>query len=135
MSSPGREPWNGPIAREKVTLGLRQPAAAFFPAVATVTLPALARAANDGIGPDFGPALGRGLRLVGFLVLPCTIGLVVLAQPIISLLYGAGRSIPMIRCKPPWPSRGCLMSGFMPPLTAHRGDCGEPVLPVEIEKP
>jgi len=66
------------------------PLGVFGVAVATVTLPALARAASDGIGPDFGPTLGRGLRLVGFLVLPCTIGLVILAQPIITLLYERG---------------------------------------------
>lgn len=69
---------------------MQLPLGVFGVAVATVTLPALARAATDGIGPDFGSTLGRGLRLVGFLVLPCTVGLVILAEPIISLLYERG---------------------------------------------
>lgn len=69
---------------------MQLPLGVFGVAVATVTLPALARAATDGISPDFGATLGRGLRLVGFLVLPCTVGLVILAQPIITLLYERG---------------------------------------------
>jgi putative peptidoglycan lipid II flippase len=69
---------------------MQLPLGVFGVAVATVTLPALARAATGGIGTDFGATLGRGLRLVGFLVLPCTIGLVILAEPVITLLYERG---------------------------------------------
>jgi putative peptidoglycan lipid II flippase len=59
--------------------------------VATVTLPALSRAAIQGVGEDFAPTLAKGLKLVMFLVFPATVGLVVLAEPIISLLYERGQ--------------------------------------------
>jgi putative peptidoglycan lipid II flippase len=70
---------------------MQLPIGVFGVAVATVTLPALSRAAIHGVGEDFGPTLAKGLRLVMFLVLPATVGLVVLADPIISLLYERGQ--------------------------------------------
>ena len=69
---------------------MQLPIGVFGVAVATVTLPALSRAAVDGIGTDFKPTLAKGLRLVAFLVLPSTIGLVLLAGPIVSVLYERG---------------------------------------------
>jgi putative peptidoglycan lipid II flippase len=70
---------------------MQLPIGVFGVAVATVTLPALSRAAIHGIGEDFAPTLSKGLKLVMFLVFPATVGLVVLAEPIISLLYERGR--------------------------------------------
>lgn len=69
---------------------MQLPIGVFGVAVATVTLPALSRAAIGGIGPDFKPTLAKGLRLVAFLVLPSTLGLVLLAEPIVSVLYERG---------------------------------------------
>jgi putative peptidoglycan lipid II flippase len=69
---------------------MQLPIGVFGVAVATVTLPALSRAAVGGIGEDFRPTLAKGLRLVAFLVLPSTLGLVLLAEPIVSLLYERG---------------------------------------------
>jgi putative peptidoglycan lipid II flippase len=69
---------------------MQLPIGVFGVAVATVTLPALSRAAVGGIGGDFRPTLAKGLRLVAFLVLPSTIGLVLLAEPIVSVLYERG---------------------------------------------
>jgi putative peptidoglycan lipid II flippase len=69
---------------------MQLPIGVFGVAVATVTLPALSRAAVDGIGEDFKPTLAKGLRLVAFLVLPSTLGLVLLAEPIVSVLYERG---------------------------------------------
>jgi putative peptidoglycan lipid II flippase len=69
---------------------MQLPIGVFGVAVATVTLPALSRAAVGGINADFRPTLAKGLRLVAFLVLPSTIGLVLLADPIVSLLYERG---------------------------------------------
>lgn len=69
---------------------MQLPIGIFGVAVATVTLPALSRAAVDGIGGDFRGTLGKGLRLVAFLVLPSTLGLVFLAEPIISVIYERG---------------------------------------------
>lgn len=70
---------------------MQLPIGVFGVAVATVTLPTLSRAAIHGIGEDFGPTLSKGLKLVLFLVFPATVGLVALAEPIISLLYERGR--------------------------------------------
>ncbi len=70
---------------------MQLPIGIFGVAVATVTLPALSRAAIGGISPEFRPTLVKGLRLVAFLVIPSTIGLVVLAEPIISVIYEHGR--------------------------------------------
>ncbi len=69
---------------------MQLPIGVFGVAVTTVTLPALSRAAVNGVGEDFGPILAKGLKLVMFLVFPATVGLVVLAQPIISLIYERG---------------------------------------------
>ncbi|MEI6177466.1 MAG: murein biosynthesis integral membrane protein MurJ, partial [Verrucomicrobiota bacterium] len=69
---------------------MQLPIGVFGVAVATVTLPALSRAAVGGISEDFCPTLAKGLRLVAFLVLPSTIGLVLLAGPIVSVLYERG---------------------------------------------
>ncbi len=70
---------------------MQLPIGVFGVAVATVTLPALSRAAINGVGEDFGPTLSKGLKLVMFLVFPATVGLVVLANPIVSLLYERGQ--------------------------------------------
>lgn len=70
---------------------MQLPIGVFGVAVATVTLPALSRAAMNGIGDDFAPTLLKGLKLVMFLVFPATVGLIVMAEPIISLLYERGK--------------------------------------------
>jgi putative peptidoglycan lipid II flippase len=69
---------------------MQLPIGVFGVAVATVTLPALSRAAVDGVGDGFRSTLAKGLRLVAFLVLPSMLGLVLLAEPIVSVLYERG---------------------------------------------
>lgn len=69
---------------------MQLPIGVFGVAVATVTLPALARAAVGGVGAEFKPTLAKGLRLVAFLVLPAMLGLILLAGPIVSVLYERG---------------------------------------------
>ncbi len=76
---------------------MQLPIGIFGVAVATVTLPALSRAAIGGISAEFRPTLAKGLRLVAFLVLPSTIGLAVLAEPIISVIYEHGKFTPFQR--------------------------------------
>jgi len=66
---------------------MQLPIGVFGVAVATVTLPALSRAAVGGVSAEFKPTLTKGLRLVAFLVLPSTLGLILLAEPLVSLLY------------------------------------------------
>jgi len=69
---------------------MQLPLGVFGVAVATVTLPALSRAAIGGISEGFRPILSKGLRLVTFLVLPSMLGLICLAEPIISVIYERG---------------------------------------------
>ncbi len=66
---------------------MQLPIGVFGVAVATVTLPALSRAAIGGISEDFRPTLAKGLRLVAFLVIPSALGLALLAEPIVSVLF------------------------------------------------
>lgn len=66
------------------------PIGVFGVAVATITLPALSRAALGGPGSEFRGVLARGLRLVTFLVLPSALGLWFLAEPIISVIFERG---------------------------------------------
>jgi putative peptidoglycan lipid II flippase len=66
---------------------MQLPIGVFGVAVATVTLPALSRAAIHGISDEFRPTLAKGLRLVAFLVVPSALGLAFLAEPIISVLF------------------------------------------------
>jgi putative peptidoglycan lipid II flippase len=69
---------------------MQLPLGVFGVAVATITLPVLARIAANPDKSAFGPTLGKGLRLAIFLTLPSAVGLYFLAHPIISLIYEHG---------------------------------------------
>jgi len=60
-------------------------------AVSLAVLPTLSRLYALGDGPGFRQTLGQGLRLVLVLIVPATLGLLVLAEPVISLLFEHGR--------------------------------------------
>lgn len=78
--------WLGNAQRlQQLPLGL------FGVAVATVTLPMLSRLATEGMTPAFRAALAKGLRLVLFLTLPCAVGLSLLSQEIISVIFEHGK--------------------------------------------
>lgn len=87
--TPGKESavaWLANAQRlQQLPLGL------FGVAVATVTLPMLARLATEGVTPAFRGALAKGLRLVLFLTLPSAIGLSLMAEEIVSILFEHGR--------------------------------------------
>ncbi|MDG2122457.1 MAG: murein biosynthesis integral membrane protein MurJ [Verrucomicrobiales bacterium] len=70
---------------------MQLPLGVFGVAVGMVTLPAVSRAAAEGITPEVGGLLSKGLRLVFLLTLPSAVGLIVLAEPIISLIYERGK--------------------------------------------
>lgn len=70
---------------------MQLPIGIFGVSVATVTLPAVSRAASRGDMGDFAAKLSSGLRLVAFLTLPATAWLVALAPQIIGLLFQHGR--------------------------------------------
>ncbi len=60
-------------------------------AISLAVLPTLSRFSAAGDGEGFCRTLGQGLRLVLVLILPATLGLLVLAQPAIALLFEHGR--------------------------------------------
>jgi putative peptidoglycan lipid II flippase len=69
---------------------LQLPLGLFGVGLATVSLPTLAGHATSGISPEFKFALAKNLRFVALLSLPSSIGLMMLAEPIMSVIYGHG---------------------------------------------
>jgi putative peptidoglycan lipid II flippase len=83
---------DGPMAWLNIAFRLMQlPLGIFGVAVGTVTLPMISRSAATGDIPAFRSALSHALRLVMLLTIPAAIGLMMLARPIISLIYEHGR--------------------------------------------
>lgn len=70
---------------------LQLPIGVFGVAIATVSTTRYADAAADGNRARMAEQLAEGLRLVAFLTVPATVGLVVLGEPIIQLIYQHGR--------------------------------------------
>src|SRR6266480_709223 len=83
---------DGPIAWLNIAFRLMQlPLGIFGVAVATVTLPLVSRSAAVGNTSEFRSALAHSVRLVLLLTIPAAIGLMILAEPIIQLIYQHGR--------------------------------------------
>jgi putative peptidoglycan lipid II flippase len=83
---------DGPISWLSIAFRLMQlPLGLFGVALGTVTLPLLSRLVVAGQRDAFRSELARGLRLAFLLTVPSTIGLAMLAGPIISVLYQHGR--------------------------------------------
>ncbi|HEY1770145.1 MAG TPA: murein biosynthesis integral membrane protein MurJ [Chthoniobacterales bacterium] len=83
---------NGPITWLNIAFRLMQlPLGVFGVAIATVTLPLVSRSAAVGNTNEFRGALAHAMRLVMLLTIPSAIGLVILAEPIISVIYQHGR--------------------------------------------
>ena len=83
---------NGPTFWLAIAFRLMQlPLGLFGVALGTVALPLLARLAAVGNRVGFRTELARGLRLAFLMTVPATVGLIVLAEPIISVLYQHGR--------------------------------------------
>ncbi|MDQ2868604.1 MAG: murein biosynthesis integral membrane protein MurJ [Verrucomicrobiota bacterium] len=83
---------NGPVSWLSIAFRLMQlPLGLFGVAIATVTLPLVSRSAALGNKAEFRGALAHSLRLVMLLTIPSAIGLVILADPIISLIYQHGK--------------------------------------------
>ncbi|MGH7896987.1 MAG: murein biosynthesis integral membrane protein MurJ, partial [Candidatus Binatia bacterium] len=70
------------------------PIGMFGVALGTVALPAMARSTARGDMEAFRESLGEGMRLVLLLCLPAALGLVLLAEPVIGLIYEHGRFLP-----------------------------------------
>lgn len=83
---------DGPVTWLNYSFRLIQlPLGLFGVAVATITLPAMSRLATEGITEGFKVTLARGLKLVFLMTLPSAVGMALLAEPIISLIYQRGR--------------------------------------------
>ncbi len=70
------------------------PLGMFGVALATVILPKLSREHSRAAGADFQNTLDWGLRLTVLLALPATVGLVVLAGPMLATLFEYGKFTP-----------------------------------------
>jgi putative peptidoglycan lipid II flippase len=83
---------DGPMTWLNIAFRLMQlPLGIFGVAIATVTLPLVSRSAALGNKSEFRGALAHSIRLVMLLTIPSAIGLIILAQPIIGLIYQHGR--------------------------------------------
>ncbi len=79
---------NGPVSWLAYAFRLMQlPIGIFGVAIGTVTLPVISRSAAAGNTAEFRQILAKGMRLAFLLTIPSTIGLVMLARPIIGLIY------------------------------------------------
>jgi len=79
---------DGPTFWLAIAFRLMQlPLGIFGVALGTVALPLLARMAAAGNMTSFRSELARGMRLAFLMTIPATIGLIMLAEPIISVLY------------------------------------------------
>ena len=67
------------------------PLGIFAVALGTAVLPSLSRQAVAGNYDDFIATANYGLRLTMFICLPAMVGLILLAEPIVSVFFGRGR--------------------------------------------
>lgn len=85
---------NGPVSWLSVAFRLMYlPIGMFGVALGTVALPAMARSAARSDMKSFRASLREGLRLSLLLCLPAALGLALLAEPIIALIYQHGRFV------------------------------------------
>src|SRR6266404_647147 len=83
---------DGPIFWLSIAFRLMQlPLGLFGVALGTVTLPLLSRLVVAGQMTAFRAELARAMRLALLLTIPSTVGLIMLAEPIISVLYQHGK--------------------------------------------
>jgi putative peptidoglycan lipid II flippase len=86
---------DGPVSWLNIAFRLMQlPLGIFGVAVGTVTLPLVSRTAALGDMAAFRSALAHAIRLVTLLTIPAAVGLILLAEPIISVIYEHGRFTP-----------------------------------------
>ncbi|MEP0841879.1 MAG: murein biosynthesis integral membrane protein MurJ [Phycisphaerae bacterium] len=67
------------------------PLAIFASALATAIFPALSRHAAENDLPGLARTLSRGLRVTSFEGLPSMVGLILVREPLVALLFGRGR--------------------------------------------
>ena len=74
---------------------MQLPLGLFGVAIGTVTLPLLSKTVALGDRLGFRQSLARGMRLAFVLTIPASVGLVLLAKPIIGLIYERGATTPL----------------------------------------
>ncbi|MBN2584253.1 MAG: murein biosynthesis integral membrane protein MurJ [Planctomycetes bacterium] len=70
------------------------PMGVFVVAIGTAIFPALSRHAHHGDDRGLAETLNRGLRMAMFIALPCTVGLMLVAEPLVRLMFERGRFSP-----------------------------------------
>jgi putative peptidoglycan lipid II flippase len=78
-------------------------------AIAQAVLPTLSRLSAAGDQAGFRVTLGMGLRLVLVLIVPATLGLLVLGKPVVELLFEHGAFTPHDTLQTTWALRGYLL--------------------------
>ncbi len=92
ITGPGGEVINGPVAWLSYSFRFMQlPLGLFGVAIASATLPAISRSAAAGRMDEFRDMLARSLSLVFLLTIPAAVGLIVLSEPLVGLIYQRGR--------------------------------------------
>jgi putative peptidoglycan lipid II flippase len=86
----GRISAEGPATMRYAAQVIQFPLGMIAVAVSSAILPALSSQAHGGAPEAFKATLAHGLRLVGVLIVPASIGLFVLAQPVVALLFQRG---------------------------------------------
>ena len=83
---------DGPVSWLSYAFRLMQlPLGMFGVALGTVTLPLVSRLAANNDRDGVRSTLARGVRLAFLLTVPCAVGLICLAEPIISVLFQRGK--------------------------------------------
>jgi putative peptidoglycan lipid II flippase len=89
----------------------------FAVAVTTVLFPMLARLAARDERDEFAGAVGSGMRQIGFLMIPASVVSVVLAEPIVRLVFERGRfesiDTPIVAAALAAFSAGLVFNGWM----------------------
>jgi putative peptidoglycan lipid II flippase len=83
---------DGPMSWLSFAFRLMQlPLGVFGVAIGTVSLPLISRSALAEDREEFSALLARGIRMACLLTVPSTVGLVLLAEPIVSVIYEGGK--------------------------------------------
>ena len=130
------DPTIAPNAIDKAFRVYMLPQGMFSVAVATVLYPSLARLSTRGDMEGFRDTVTRGLRQINFLLLPSAAVSIVLAQPIIRLLYERGAFDPdqttvVAQCLAAF-SIGLAFNGMMLMLNRAFFSLQQPWLPTAI---
>ena len=130
------DPTIAPNAIDKAFRVYMLPQGMFSVAVATVLYPSLARLATRGDMDGFRDTVTRGLRQINFLLLPAAAASIVLAEPIIRLLYERGAFDPdettvVAQCLAAF-SIGLAFNGMMLMLNRAFFSLQQPWLPTAI---